>query len=419
MRNRLITLMCATAVLTASCGKSGGGNALHDRCGPIDAQLTAVTYNAALGPGMVSLATPRTAPVAAAIAATEFDVLCLQEVWTKDGSDAVIAALGLPPTNVLTIDTSGLGESYEDTCTADELRPLQSCVRKRCADVPDEQTTICALDQCHGELTNVYLRDKGCLNCLAASAGKSPDGIVNLCTSDGASRIQGGRNDVILASRWKLKNKEVVQLISSGANRVALLARVDVPQYGSVEVACAHLSSPDAIPPSQSGFATWEDEQIAELKMISDRLFARANGRPSLLLGDMNAGPALSSTINASSKTVWDAALQLGFTSPAADSQPPFCSICGDNTLRYGRSSSLVDHVFIRNAQTGTQLQSRCVDRLFDTPATITGYDSKPVVTNLSDHYGVRVKLLIQPDPAVIADPVKAYGDAIKKIIPQ
>ncbi|HTK04102.1 MAG TPA: endonuclease/exonuclease/phosphatase family protein, partial [Candidatus Eisenbacteria bacterium] len=78
------------------------------QCDGVAADLTAVTWNTGLGPGMVSYSTPRAPHVAAAIAETEFDVLCLQEVWTADDQASVLASLGLPPRNTLVFDTTDL-----------------------------------------------------------------------------------------------------------------------------------------------------------------------------------------------------------------------------------------------------------------------------------------------------------------------
>ena len=55
-------------------------------------ELTFVTYNAGLARGFVSGADSRQPDIAAALAAVEADVVCLQEVWMADQVAAMEAA---------------------------------------------------------------------------------------------------------------------------------------------------------------------------------------------------------------------------------------------------------------------------------------------------------------------------------------
>lgn len=361
-------------------------------CEGVDADLTVVTFNAGLGPGMVRLSSPRVPAVAQAVAGTDADVLCLQEVWTEPDERRIVAALGLPRANVLTFDTEGLGEEEPARCGTGRLDALAECARNACASVPAEEQTLCALRSCENDLLYLYLRDRRCLDCLASGVGRAVDDIVAACEGAGMSHVYGGRNGVILASRWPLKDKDVMLLPASNANRVALFARVDVPGRGPVQLACTHISSPQRISPSH-GFDDWESEQAAQLRLITERLRARAGDGPAIFAGDMNFGPRLTDEIEAASGNVWNVAVELGYASVSATIEPPFCTVCPDNTLRGRYAGRHIDHVLEIDPPGGATVVPRCADRLFMEPRVVTGHDGEPVSTHLSDHYGVRVKI--------------------------
>ncbi len=362
-----------------------------------NATFVAVTYNAALAPGMNPLATPRVPYVAKSVAQLQFDALCLEEVWPDAAKDAVIAAMHLPADHVL-VDKRAVAKGVPgDRCTADEIAPLERCVRTSCADVPTEMVTVCAEEHCEREGLDLYIRSKECLRCLAACVGQSADQIVDTCVTSGrgASLVYEGRNGVILASRKPLRNTEVIPLPSSDANRVALFATID--GYGSepIEVACAHLSTLQPVPPSHAEFRDWTEEQIGQLRIVSRRLAERAGNRPMLFLGDMNFGTA-NAKAQEVSEGAWEEAVRLGFTSPGIAADPPLCSSCAGNTLRSVSSSFLLDHVLVRDPPGGSTLAPVFAINVFDDVVTIKGYDGAPVATNLSDHYGIAVKFVVK-----------------------
>lgn len=388
----LLSLSCATCVKTITVRQPPYGH-LPTSCESAPSDIDVVTFNTGLGPGIVGLSSPRAPHVVDAVAATHFDVMCLQEVWTDGDRDAIIARLGLPPENVLFARTVGVGETGEDRCSNSDIDRLEACTAKKCAGVDDEEVTGCAMAQCHSALTGIFLGNRECLNCLAAMAGHPADITRRVCTTRGASRIYGGRNGVILVSRWPLLDREAILIPASNANRVALFARVDVPGHGPVELACTHISSDQEIPPYHSGYDTWDEEKEAQLAIISDRLNARAAGRPQLFVGDMNFGGARGATVKDESGWVWYDAHERGFVDPAGYTVPELCSMCSGNSFVGHRDrSELIDHALLRDPPGGLELTPTCVERLFDRPVVVTGYHGEDVTTNLSDHYGIRVK---------------------------
>lgn len=364
-------------------------------CEKTQAPLTAITWNVALAPGMNPLYKPRIAPVIEAVRSLKYDVLCVQEAWLEKDKRAIIAASGLPPDNVFVHDTAGLGEDEADTCDSPAFELVQACARASCLDEAVEDTSLCTMQNCDTELKLLYTRDRRCLNCLAAKVGNSASDISNACTNGSASRVYGGNNGVMLLSRWPLHDRQVVFIPSSNANRVALLARLHVPGLTQpLEVACSHLSSPQPITPSHSGFVTWDDEQRAQIQAIAGPLEARAQGRPQLFLGDMNFGAGDNVRLRSYMARSDDDALRAGFHDPAAEADPPFCSVCGDNTLRgaHGDMGMLFDHVLFRDPAGGAELRPVCADRLLDQRVRVNDFHGVSVSTHLSDHFAVRVK---------------------------
>lgn len=370
--------------------------------------LETVTFNAGLAPGVVPHATPRTQRVAEEIGKLRgVGLICLQEVWEPDARDRVLRELNLPEENVYHVETFGEGESEDSyTCKPKYLRPLMRCTERKCADYPDEDKSICTKQRCFLNLAKVYLEDKECIHCLLSMVGHAPQDIFQACTSDkGRGRTYNGSNGTILASRWPLKNREVIRLPSSGVNRVALLATVDVPGMGEIEVGCTHLSSETIMDPIYPGFRKWADEMIAQFNLAEKRMRERANGKPQLFLGDFNAGPGRDGygasswppihrgvAVRRSATRVWRHIRKSGFTSAVTRVKPTFCTTCSDNELRGRGKNHLIDHILLRNPEVGLELEAVCAHPWFDSPVRAVTTEGKSTKVNLSDHYGSVVK---------------------------
>lgn len=371
--------------------------------GPI---LETLTYNVGLAPGVVPYATPRIKPVAEELAKfRDMGVMCLQEVWTQEARDAVVAALDLPDDQVYYVDTRGQGDDLKDinVCRPGQVDALASCARDACGDLPDEEHAHCALDACNSELVSLYMRGgENCLNCLVSSVGHSIDDTIKTCTvpGHGVSHSYDGQNGVMLVSRWPLKNREAILLPSSIANREALFATVEIDGREPLELACTHVSTWNQLPPSQRGpdgkkmFSDWDEEMIAQIDIISARLNARAQGRPQLFLGDMNAGPELGRSIKGDMPKVWGRIHALGFSSPAAQAEDPFCSVCQGNSLRGPNApNKLIDHVLMRDPVGGSSLTPLCTRSVIDAKHQryFPGPNGTLMEEHLSDHYAVTV----------------------------
>mgnify|MGYP000320030371 CR=1 FL=1 len=391
MKNRATLFLASlTALLACSEDPPAATIPVCPVSGPPEAFIAA-TFNTALGPGLdVPYAAERLDPDAQAIAAAHWSVLCLNEAWTDADRTAILAALALPAEQVVTADTRGQNEDPRDRCSPGELDDGLACIRMECDGLPDRDVTSCATQKCQLEGFLLYEKHPRCFNCVVASAGKSADQIEASCNGFGDSRLFGGRNGVILASRLPLRNAESIPLPSSEANRVALFATVDVGGL-PLEVACTHLSAAVGfIAPTYTGFPDWNAEMIAQIRLVSRRLKARAGNGPQLLLGDLNTGPARGGDGQTDAPEVWDEIRKLGFEDPAGDANPPICSRCQDSLIApTGGSESLIDHVLTRG---GRVPKPECAERSFDDRITITDFAGRPVETNRSDHYGISVR---------------------------
>lgn len=405
MKKALVLLCLVSCQWTCAPGlKLHGPPVATDSCPAKGPVLEAMTYNVGLAPGVVSMATPRIKPVAEELAKfREVGVTCIQEAWTQEARDAIVASLALPAENVFYADSRGMGDDLSgiNVCSRGQIEPIAKCVRDSCQGVPDEDRTICALAKCRKKLIDLhglFGGGKNCLNCLVSSVGLHEDEVVRRCTDGkGVSHAYDGQNGVMLISRWPLKNREALLLPSSTANRVALFATVEIDGLEPIELACAHLSTHNELPPSHRGpdgalmFSDWDGEMIAQIDLVAERLTARAGMRPQIFLGDMNAGPDLPDGISPAMPKVWNRLLALGFDSPAARADAPFCSTCAENTLRDSSRSYLIDHVLTRDPKGGTDLEAVCARPVFDQRRVFRGYDGLWVDSHLSDHFGTAV----------------------------
>jgi len=376
--------------------------------GPV---LETMTYNVGLAPGVEPYATPRIKPIAQELAKFRgTGVMCIEEAWTRQAKDEIIAAIDLPPENIFYVDTIGQGDDLSNinVCKPGQLDGVAACAKSKCGSMPTEDQTRCAYQECKSELISLYgLMGGGedCLDCLIASVGTSLDTAFDACTTPGhgVTHAYGGQNGEILVSHFPLKNRESILLPSSIANRPALFATIEIDGREPIEVACLHAATDGEVPPSHRGpdgqkmFSSWDEEMNAQMDIVSERLKQRAGHRPQLLLGDLNAGPALGHGIGEDMPKVWSHIVSLGFTSPAAEADHPFCSVCDDDTQRRldmpNPGKALIDHVLVRDPHGGSTLIPMGTRRLFDTyhEAYYPGYDGRMVEGHLSDHYAVTV----------------------------
>jgi len=314
-----------------------------------DGTIRFVTANLAVSPGINWGSSTRLKHIGDIVRTLyeENDVVCLQEVWPYEDKIRLMEELGIEDDRYYITDTRGMGETGTNYCDGG-LSSIKACVRKRCADVPVEDQTTCAREQCTIQLGMLLLFKRACADCLVSMVGHSIDDIALACgRPPGHTKVYDGSNGVILLSKHGLRNRSYELLPASSANRVVLFAEVRGSEMPPIEVGCPHLSSEEIFPPTYGGFSSWDEERIAQLRGISRAFDRRRGPRTQVLIGDMNFGPDQPGDVTGFSLPAWEESDRLGYLSPIANTIPRPCSFCSGNRLRFDSDgpSFLVDHV--------------------------------------------------------------------------
>ena len=347
-------------------------------------QLTVETWNLGLAYNFVPFATARRDLTIAAAAASDADILCIQEVWTdedvaalqKAASEAGFAETWFQATPE---DVTGLPVA----CTEGDRKDLQPCAEDAC--MTSTELADCVQTQCGAELSAV---SDACLTCLASNLHLSLSQILLTCAQGGAKYTYGGQTGLLLLSRVPLKNKKLTVLDSTLVRRAVMQATVTAPGGAPLKVSCTHLTAALSSVPYSGPADSWEAEQKAQ---IAELVKLASGSGASLVLGDLNTGPATGGVVKAEFPDNYKLLTDAGFTSPYLDQKAPLCTFCADNTLvaggvDKGGEGVAIDHALLR----GWSGSVTDVERRYDATASLEGVDG---VQHLSDHFGVRMTL--------------------------
>ena len=343
---------------------------------------------------------PRYDYAAAAIAAFDADVICLQEVWEPADVDAVTAAARerYPYSYSVPPDPGVCG-----ACGAEEAAGLEACVRERCPDDLEDPVS-CALSACETEVNNI---SESCLVCLSANIGGSLDNLLLACAGETADcYAYGGSYGTLLLSKRPLESPSLTTWPSSINRRGVLAATIatdpssDPVDAPATHVYCTHLSAifsdipyPGEGPDGDSP-AAWAAEQRAQIDALRQQIDDEVGDGPVLVLGDFNTGPAVAATNVEAEYPENFEALAAGFTVPFV-TELGACTYCSDENpligggVQGGDGGVLIDHALLRGLSAGTRAE---VARAFDAPITLQTADG-PVDARYSDHYGIKVQL--------------------------
>jgi endonuclease/exonuclease/phosphatase family metal-dependent hydrolase len=339
--------------------------------------LRALTYNTALAPDFVPHADLRAPKVVAALAAaaSELDVMCVQEFWQEADFDALVAATHDSLPNILRpAPKPGSG-----TCTAETLGPLGTCLQAACPNASGLDRVGCAQQACSDDVAAL---SGGCLGCIVNNLddfGKC----VGARTEANDPAIFGGDNDVGLLSRYPLEQAESIPLDAYFVRTDVLHALVDIPSLGKVHVFCTHLGSSLGPIPYAGPYTSWDGEHTHQVEQLLDIVAQKANdSAPVILLGDLNTGPALPD-IHAVAPDDY-ALLAAQLDNPYVLGGGAKCTECSANSFRgAGSQDDLVDHFLIRNFPSTKQT----VERVFTDEVALDA----STTFDLSDHYGLRL----------------------------
>lgn len=384
----------------ATCICDGGGTEV-DASPP--RTLSVASFNVGLARGFVPLAEERLAPAAAAIAALDADVICLQEVWEPGDVAAVTEAARAryPHSYSAPADPGVCG-----ACGVEESATLEACVRERCAEHLDDPVG-CALDACEAEVNGV---SESCLVCLSANIGGSLDELLLACAGETAACFAyGGSYGTLLLSKRPLEATTLTTWPSSINRRGVLAATiaadpaVDPVDATSARVYCTHLSAIfDDIPfpgegPDGDSPAAWAAEQRAQIDALRQQIDAEVDGGAVLVLGDFNTGPAVAANGVAAEYPENYEALAAGFQVPFVDA-PGICTYCSDENpligggVQGGNGGVLIDHVLLRGLPAAATVRAQ---RVLDETITVQTAEGDQA-TRVSDHYGIQVEVRVE-----------------------
>lgn len=352
-----------------------------------DEGLRAGTYNLGLAPGFVPFTEERAPLTIEAVADLPLDVLCVQEVWRAEDVAALRAATAEKwPFSIFPEPNPGPVTGTTPACEASSLDPLQACVTSTCAGLPTDALAGCVTTSCTAELGSL---PSACSTCLAANIGASFDQIRLACTTaPGGAFAFGGSFGIGLLSRFPLLDQDFLLLESTFNRRGVIYARIDVPNVGSVQTFCTHLTPIFRDIPFPGDAGSWEAEQRAQIHALIDFVASKATVDDRVLvLGDMNTGPEFDDISGEAPANY--ALLLTAFSDPyVAESSMPACTFCASNPLVPDDApSTIIDHVMVR----GLDADDSATRFLTGTLQIDVG--GIPRTIAFSDHYGVRATL--------------------------
>lgn len=371
-------VVSAFALLAVGCGDD------KEKAGP---SITVATFNAGLADGFVPYARERAPLIMRDLPKEVLDVLCVEEVWTQDDWDDLTDAAKDQWPHTFRRDNE---PSEATTCDVGELDALETCVNDKCPDVPVDQLSTCALEECRPEFAPL---SKGCTQCLISQIGNSIADIKMTCETGGAggsTYAYDGSFGTGILSKYEIEDTDSLLFESTANRRSALYAHIEGTPVGDLHVFCTHLTANLTDVPYAGDADSWEDEQATQIDELLKWVDKKAGDSPRIiLLGDFNTGPELgdiTSELPKNYKKFEKAGLDDFYTTQ----DDVTCSFCTENPLisdEQEGAGPLIDHVLLKGeGLTGKGAQ------FMRTPIDIT-FEDEPVTTAYSDHYGVSAQL--------------------------
>jgi endonuclease/exonuclease/phosphatase family metal-dependent hydrolase len=434
--------MKRTLVLFSICAALAGCSEDAPPSEPIE--VTVDTFNVALAGAFIPYESERRQPIVEAIAATESDIICLQEVWEQADKelirDGVIAAyphsaffendLDTPlddptdqdgevppaPTGVPCPDE----QASDGMNVLDQMNQAVDCLVENCSTTPDAtppedelgRTTSaeCASANCVGQVAGLLFGDAVQQRCYACVITQLPTSTFGTMRESCATVVNqdlafGGQNGVMILSRHPLKN--VVNWVIPGTwnRRTILSATVELPNGEELDTYCNHLTPIfDAQPintfpytgqygDGMTGAAGWQAEQELQAQKLIDHVSEVSGDRSAVILGDFNTGRAYpAQDIVAEGVETLDL-LEMAFTPAYASDYTPSCTFCSTNPVTNptddpDANSVWIDHILLDNLASEAVLSTA---RVFDEDVVPVDGMSVP----LSDHFGLRSVIVV------------------------
>ena len=402
--------------LLGGCGDSGGS----------EPSLAIDTFNVALAGFFIPFEAERRPFIVDAIANSNADILCLQEVWDQSDKVAIrdAASEAYPHSAFFEDDLDTPIE--DDTNQEGEVPPLPEtppcagepatsqlnagvdCLEANCS-TPDGRTTseACAEEKCLGEVL-LLITAPPPQRCYACLVTQLPTELLTDIRSRCPTVVNQdlafqGQNGVMILSRHPLKNAKELVVPGTWNRRTILSATAELPDGAELDIYCNHLTSifvssavVNTFPyTGQYGDATtnpsaWQAEQELQAEKLINYVNDTSGSRPAVILGDLNTGRAYPTQEIVAEGAETLELLEAAFT-PAYTADylaAPLCTFCSTNPVNNPDSdpeetSVWIDHIQLHNLASDSVLSTA---RIFDEDVVPVGDEMVP----LSDHFGMR-----------------------------
>jgi endonuclease/exonuclease/phosphatase family metal-dependent hydrolase len=355
-------------------------------------ELEIMTFNAGLADGFVDHTSERVDAIAAKLAKSEKDVVCLQEVWEVEHRERLVEAVGSRFEHVHYYDPreeSGQ-EDGDDTgekvpCNLEDGQALGLCVGEHCSDVAEDELAGCVLAHCDQQFGDLAPQ---CRQCLFGTVEQGIDAVFEQCsdlTQGGA--VYGGHNGLLVLSTRPLSDVEHVKLEGFLTKRAVLLARVSLEPDVTLALACTHLSANLDYIDYGGSYESWQDERNAQIDALTKAVSDYTKVQEAVaVMGDFNCGPK-TDYVDGEYAQDFQKLLDKGYRAPFV--KKTLCTWCRDNPLVSEDKETLIDHILFKNEE---KMSIYDPQRSWDEELELT-VDGEKTTTRYSDHYAVSVKV--------------------------
>ena len=378
------------------------------------------TYNLALAGSFIAYEQERREALPDAIANSDADILCLQEVWAQADKETIrdAAKARFPNVIIFEDDLSTELDDPEDQngelppppttvpCpegeAEDAMNAAIDCVAQACntqspGDDNGQTTSIdCAIGECIGQVASLLATPR----CYARLATQLPTSTFANIRESCPTVVEqdlafDGQNGIMILSRYPLKNELNWVIPGTWNRRVIVSATAELPGDKELDVYCNHLTpifDSVAYPYTgqygngETGAAAWEEELLLQAQKLIDHVEATSGEAPAVVLGDLNAGRDYPEQDIVQDGEAALNLLETAFTPAYAADYVPQCTFCITNPVREPGAddvSSWIDHIHLHNLPATSVVRT---ERTFDE-------DVLPVddmMVPLSDHFGMR-----------------------------
>ena len=411
-------------ILAAGCGESSGSNEGGGGSGgtepPAGLAVAVDTFNVALAGAFIPHEAERRPDIAEAIAASDADIICLQEVWDQADKDmirtAAVAAYPHSADFVNTLDTLIDDATDQDgqvppapteaPCAGEPLTTQMNaavdCLRDNCSTIPgddDGQTTseACAAAACAGVVLPLLTGSAEQQRCYACIATQLPTETFGDMRSRCPTVINQdlafqGQNGVMILSRHPLKDAEELVIPGTWNRRTILSATAELTNGAELDVYCNHLTPIFTGPffPYTGQYVGWQEEQELQAEKLINYVTDTSGDRQAVILGDLNAGHAYPDqdivAEGEATLTLLEASFEPAYTADYLAA--PLCTFCSTNPVTNPDNDAMatsgwIDHILLGNLPSNSV---RSTERVYDEDVVPVGDQTVP----LSDHFGMR-----------------------------